>query len=641
MRVKGFFNSFLLLIIFLLGLSCFKKPKWHSDITIPLYAKFFSIRDFIDTSYFRINNDSSLHFYKAGKLDTFCLLDSIEIQNRLDSVYTRLPDFTFSNLASGNLLLQIPQIIPGLVLPETTVNINIPAFTRIFDTIIDVDNIRSVFVRSAILRISLWNFSHVPFDSVTCSISDISFIHFFGPDSMSGIEYTNRLENIQIDSMLNVQLKFASSGTGANLIPVSKYDSIRFYVKFDSVKIDSGSFRSLQPRTVRVTKQKIYTLPMNYQITISDLIFHEGDLSVTLHNGFPVACSVRVMVPELSFGDTLFVENFDSTNININLANRIYQNFSTDSTPLTLKTVVEFELGPQFVNFVSDNFVKVTCLTQNLKADSLAGRIRDTLKHSFPAETVRIKLPEILSNVNVVNAYANLTLVNAIWFPIYLTLNVCALNNNGDTLALDTTFYLERGTPQQPEIETPSINFTRFVNFHPENVIFRLHIASYEQGWMSRRSFNTATYEVASPMRLFLLADTVVFGPETLKINPDTREQIRKNAYGGIFNGLISNHFPASMSGELLLKNSVDDSIRLKISVPQGLTNNAGIVIAPVDSNISLALTESDTKIFADSLVKVSLYLFIPQTDTITVMGNDYFQVKNSYAKIKLGLPPE
>ncbi|MCX7784927.1 MAG: hypothetical protein N2201_01670 [candidate division WOR-3 bacterium] len=631
----------ILIFIFFLGFNCFKPPKWRSDITIPLYAKLFSIRDFIDTSYFRINNDSSLQFYKAGKLDTFCLLDSIEIRDRLDSTYTRLPDFTFSNLASGNVVLKIPQIVPGLVLPDTTVHISVPAFTRIYDTLLETDNIRSVFVRSAVLRISLWNFSHLPFDSVSCSISNISLINLLGPDSMAGVEFSHRIENAKIDSMFDVQIKFASSGTGTNLIPVSKYDSVRFYVKFDSVKIDSGSFRSLQPRTVRVTKQKIYTLPMNYQITISDLIFHDGDLSVTLHNGFPVACSVRVIVPELSFGDTLFVEDFDSTHIAIDLANRLYQNFSLDSTPLTLRTIIEFELGPQFVNFVSDNFVKVSCLTSNLKVDSLAGRIKDTLKHYFPAETIKIKLPDILSNVNVANAYASLMLINGVWFPIYLTLNMCALNNNGDSLVLDTTFYLERGTPQQPDIETPLINFTRFVNFHPDNVIFRLNIASFGHGWMSRHSFNTATYEVASPMRLFLQSDTVVFGPETLKIDKDTREQIRKNTYGGTFNGLISNHFPAGMSGELLLKNSFSDSVRIKIAVPQGLTNNAGIVMAPVDTNITLALSESETKIFADSLIKVSLYLYIPQTDTITVMGNDYFQVKNSYAKIRLGLPPD
>ncbi len=631
----------MLIIIFALGLSCFKKPKWRSDITIPLYAKFFSIRDFIDTSYFRINHDSSLQFYKAGKLDTFCLLDSIEIRDRLDSTYTRLSDFTFANLASGNLLLKIPQIVPGLVLPETTVNISVPAFNRIYDTIIDVDNIRSIFVRSAVLRVSLWNFSHLSFDSITCSISNISLINLLGPDSMAGVEFSHRLENVKIDSLIDIQIKFASSGTGTNLIPVSPHDSVRFYVKFDSVKIDSGSFRASPPRIVRVQRQKIYTLPMNYQITISDLIFHDGNLSITLNNGFPVPCSIRILVPELSFGDTLFVEDFDSIHIDIGLAHRVYQNSSSDSTPLTLKTIVEFELGLQFVNFVSDNFVKVSCLTSNLQVDSLAGRMKDTLKHNFPAETIRIKLPDILSNVNVVNAYANLMLINAVWFPIYLSLNICAINHSGDSLAMDTTFYLERGIPQQPEIETHLINLTRFINFHPEKVVFKLRIASYSQGWISRRSFNTANYEVACPMRLFLQPDTVILGPQTVKINRDTRERIRKNAYEGIFSGLISNHFPTRMSGELLLKNAINDSTRIKIAVPPGIINNAGVVTAAVDTNISLTLTESDIQIFTDSLIKVSFYLFIPQTDTITVMGNDYFQVKHSYAKIKLNLPPE
>jgi len=642
MKNKSLIIFFLTLFLAFQFTSCFKKPKWDTNTTIPLVSKLFTITSLIDTNNFIINNDSSINFYKTGRLDTIFPLDSIHIQDNNDSTHTSLSDFTFNNLVTSYIGLDAGEIT-GLPLPDTAIRIAIPTFNRDTIKILLLNNIENISIIRAVLRISVTNGTRLTFDSINCCLTNCEpiRIHLQTVDSMSMIEISQPLENINIDSILSFQIFLASNGTGAESILISKRDSVKFNITFDSLRINSGRFRASSPRTIRCAKERIYFLSSNYQIRVRDLMCRSGLLSVDLNNQFPVSTNLQVTIPELFLDTILPLPAFNITNFLIDLTNRNYHNTSQQLTPLTLRTVAEFPLDTTVIELGPQNLIGVIYSLTNLQIDSIAGTIIDTIAQKIAGDTVNIDIPDFLNRTQAVHAYAIVDITNAVAFPIDLQLNVVAKNTAGDSAVIDTIFSIIPGSPNIPQITSVTLNFTNLLNIHPNLAIINSKISSTGNGWMSRASYNTASYTIMSPLRVVLRADTVSFDPDTVRISEDVRNRIRDNMKSGTFFAHVQNHLPSAMSGKIILENSKFDSVPIRIAVPSAIIDNNGVVTTPVDTNITISLTEPDIKIFTDSLVKVTIMLYIPSTDTITITGRDYIKVIDSYAKIETELPPK
>jgi hypothetical protein len=159
---------------------------------------------------------------------------------------------------------------------------------------------------------------------------------------------------------------------------------------------------------------------------------------------------------------------------------------------------------------------------------------------------------------------------------------------------------------------------------------------------MNGSSYNTADYVITSPLQVVLRADTITYDPDTIKISEDARNTIRNNINSGIFFAHIQNHLPANLSGKLILENLQFDTVQIALTIPSGIVNDTGLVITPADTNLTITLSQQKVEdIFTDSLLKVYLTLYIPDTDTITITGYDYLKIVNSYAKIQTALPPK
>jgi hypothetical protein len=635
---------FLILFFVLQFISCFKKPKWDTNITIPLISKLFTITSLIDTNNFVINNDSSINFYKTGKLDTIFPLDSIRIQDNNDSTYTTLTDFIFNNLVSSRVGLDANEItrLP-FPIPDTSIRIPIPPFHRDTTKTVILNNIENISIIRAVLHIAVTNGTRLTFDSINCCLtnSEPIRIHLPAVDSLSTVEVSQILENIDIDSILSFQVFLASHGTGGESILISNHDSIKFNITFDSLRIHSGRFHAVSPRTIRSSKERIYFLSSNYQIQVRDIMCHSGLLSVELNNQFPVSTNLQVTIPELSLDTILFLPAFNITNFLIDLANRHYHNTSQLLTPLTLRTAAEFPLDTNMIELGPQNSIGVIYNLTSLQIDSIAGTILDTIEQTIAGDSVSIDIPDFLNRTQTVHAYATIDITNAVAFPIDLQLNVVAKNTTGDSAVIDTIFSIIPGSPNNPQITSITLDFNNLLNVHPNLAIINSKISSSGDGWMSRASYNTASYTIMSPLRVVLKADTVSFGPDTVRIGEDIRNKIRDNLKSGLFFTDVQNHLPSVLSGKIILQNSSFDSVPISIAVPSAIIDNNGVVTTPVDTNITISLTEPDIQIFTDSILKVTIRLYIPNTDTITITGRDYVKLVNSYAKIETELPPK
>lgn len=636
---RYFVPSLLCVILVVLGASCLKKPHWQTNVTIPLVSKSYSILDRLDTTLFRVNSDSSIQFFISGRLDTFALLDSVQIQNHGDTLETKLSDFVFNNLATSSIGLS-PEEITGLPLPDSTIHIPIPAFSRDVDKNLIFNNIGMASIRTGFLQVRITNGSRIPFDSINCSLSNLLLIHLQNIDSLSTIEFSQHLYNVSIESVASFHIFFASSGTGFDSIPISRHDSIKFFITFDSLRIDTCCFRSIPPRLVNSVKKRIYSLPSNYQIRISNLIFQDGQLTVNLNNQFPLDAVLQCSIPELSFDTSLQLPALNSINFGINLASRNYHNSSDSLTPVTLKTVSQFTLDSTFIYLGQGNSITVSYLINSIQIDSIAGTIIDTIQHRLTADSIHISLPDFLQRVEAVNAYAMLDITNAVAFPINIELTASAISSSG-SVAVDTTFSISPGTPVFPEITTIVLNFTPLFNVHPEYVLLNVDISAIGAGWMSQASYNTASYTITTPLQVILRADTINFSPSTVHISEKIRNVVRDYGDSSIFHAHIQNHFPARMAGDIILQNPIFDTVNIRLMIPSGIIDNNGLVITPADTDIAIPLNNLETRIFTDSVIKVSVILYIPNTSSITVSGRDYFKVVNSYAQIQTKMIPK
>jgi hypothetical protein len=636
MRLK----KILVCTILIFTLNCFKKPRWETNLTIPLISKTYTVSSLIDTSFFNINNDSTIDFYLTGEFDTIFPIDSIRISDRIDSSFTALSDFVIRNLSTDTIGLDASEIT-SLVLPDTTICIIIPAFTQQIERNCYLRDIGSILLTSGLVRVTINNNTRLIFDSAHCSLDGINIIEIPFIDSISKSEYTFALENIQLDSIMTFNIMLACHGSGTDSIPISRLDSLSFAITMDSLRIQSGSFRSIPPRMVQTTKTRIYSLPVNYQLRINDLRINSGQLQLAINNQFPFSCNSSINIPEFAFDTSLVITEFHTTNFLLDLTNRSYHNSSLDMTPVTLNYTLEFLLDSIFLSVDADNYYKINYQIINIQIDSIAATFIDTLQQTFSSDTIAINLPDFLSQVQTVNAQAMLEVTNAIAFPLLLNLNIQTKNVQGDSAVLDTVFFILPGTPTNPVASNLIVSFNNLININPIQAVLNANLASFGEGWLNRESFTTVAYTIMSPLQIILRADTIYFDPTQVNIAEDIRDIITNNIDTTTFYAQIQNHIPTRLAGQFIIENQIHDSVNININIPSGIINNLGYVTSPVDTNLAIVLSQQETQIFSDSIINVSVVIYLPDTDTIVITGRDYLKIANSYATIQTQIPPE
>jgi len=629
-----------LLFFFILAFNCFKKPSWETNLTIPLISRTFTVSSLIDTSFFNINNDSTIDFYLTGKLDTIFPIDSIRISDRIDSSFTALSDFVIRNLSTDTIGLDASDIT-SLVLPDTTILMTIPAFTQQIERNCYLRDIGSIFLTAGLVRVTITNNTRLIFDSAHCSLDGINIIEIPFIDSISKTEYSFALENIHLDSIMTFNIMLACHGSGEDSIPISRLDSLSFIITMDSLRIQSGNFRSIPPRMVQTVKTRIYSLPVNYQLRINDLKITTGQIQLAINNQFPFSCSASINITEFAYDTSLVLPEFQSTNFMLDLAGRLYNNPSSELTPITINYALEFLLDSTFIAITPDNYYKLNYEITNIQIDSIAATFIDTLRQTFASDPIAINLPDFLSQVQTVNALAMFEVCNALSFPMLLNLNMQTKNAQGDSAVLDTVFHILPGTPTNPVLSNLVVSFNNLININPNQAIVRATLASFGEGWLNRESFTTATYTIMSPLQVILRADTIYFDPTQVHIAENIRDLIINNIDTATFYAHLQNHIPARLSGQFIMENQTHDSVNININIPSGLVNNLGYVTSPVDTNLAIILSPQQTRIFADSIINVSVVIYLPDTDTITITGRDYLKIVNSYAVIQTLLPPK
>ncbi|MCS7259061.1 MAG: hypothetical protein NZ601_06870 [candidate division WOR-3 bacterium] len=627
------YKNFAWLIILVFSLSCFKRPRWQTNITIPLANnKKFKVIDLLDSSYFRINADSTIVFHYEGTWDSIFPIESLKINDRTDSTKILLRDFVIPNLDSTRITISISEIT-GLAIPESTIYAIIPSFNQTITKSIVFRNLAFLSLEKARIRITINNQTRLVFDTISCFFDGIELLSSVQVDSMTTSEHSIVLENFMLDSLQAFTVSISSRGT-SDSIPISANDSLIFIMALESLKINAGSFRSLTPRYLTFCKQKIHQLQTNYSLYLTDLQFASGRLILNLQNNFPFSCSITFKLCEFNIDTTLWITNFETIEMMFPL--RSYHNDSPNRTPMTLKYTILLPLDSNFVTISQEHHLKFSYQIQNITLEYLAATVLDTIHYTFFNDTISLNLPELTSHIYLKDIFLDIDFLNTLWTSFDLLIHVYAQNSQGETMVFDTCVFLNPGNLQYGTNNHFRFNFAQFFNFHPTvlNLNAQLLLIGETHLNLSRQSFVAGTYELNTPLVLQIIPDTLTFGPFDVTISEEIREKIINNIDSANFYSYFINHLPLSVFCKIILENSRSQKTFISLNIPSGLLNNSGVVYHPSEVNWHFPLSYNDVEILTDSLVRLSLEIYLPPSDTVKIMARDFFMLVNSYAVI-------
>lgn len=634
MKLKIFLTiSLLFAVTFIV---CFKRPKLQTEITVPLISQTLKVKELLDSNLINVNPDSSIELFYEAKIDTFRINDSLKVFDFSDTLSLSLSDFVIENLATANRTLTLAEM-NGFNLPDTT--IPFPPFdTTLYGQSLVLSNIEQLNIIDAVMKFEIINFTQLSFDSLHLTLSQIGS---FGLGPIAPNQTVTRREYLQnvnlADSIIWIDINIASPGS-VTPIRVGQNDSLRINVILDSVRFSSGTLR-IPANAMRANRLGVVSVPSNYRIHIDSVTFLAGNLDLTLQNQLPCPIQTLVQIKELDFDSTIYLPAVSSNHLTVDFFGRSYINHNPELTPLSCSTEVIVEPISQSIHFEESTGFNVAYSLVNPKSLNFTGTIFDTIRSRIRPDTLNLKFPQQLININIEQAELDAEIVSGLGFHALFYLNLNATNDRGDQIILDTIIGIEPGSPSNPRTTSLLLDMVPLMNILPSKIIFTGYRGVTGYGHAEAAAFFTGNYSFSTPLRLAFDSSTINLKQQEVNIEDKYRNDIERYLVSGEITAKYINHFPFGLAGELKLENPNTNAVIIPFRVPTPDINQlTGMVSTPKETTITITLTNDQVNIFKQNPLTASVSLFLPKTDTITLTVRDYFSVEHSYSKLKLNL---
>jgi hypothetical protein len=206
---------------------------------------------------------------------------------------------------------------------------------------------------------------------------------------------------------------------------------------------------------------------------------------------------------------------------------------------------------------------------------------------------------------------------------------------------MEETLVIAPGTPGTPAVSTTTIDVAPMVNIGPDRIVAFGRAGITGPGSASARDFFWGEVNVQGPLQVQILADTFSFGPWVVAVDSAKSPAVLDDVTEGEIVVRLINHLPLAMSGELSVWSRVGETASVALAVPEPQIDPVtGRVTSASDSTITSLLTLSQCRVFADTF-KAVVRLYVPTTDTITLMARDYLQVERSYSRLTVVTEPK
>jgi len=566
------------ILIFLISQCTFKAPKapsWETEVTIPLIAKQYTMKELAE-------KENNLSIDSTGLLEygTELTIPRHEIGNRLAmgpfSKETTLNIRKLKILSPGSHSFEYklndvyPQaeilhgqtaIIPPFDLSPISKNYpEIPLFHSIF---IDSGNVRITIRNNLIISLG------VPINVRLINLSDSSLIGetTFSEKITTGqsVSRTITLDNKTLRNQFVVQISGSSSGTEGVARFIDKNSSFTVEVMFSDLIVSEISTQNPQFN---------YTISDSIELTdsllIRDALVKKGQIEYLLRNDFEVIVHVVMLFPNIfteqgiALSETLHIVPKQSIEKTINLDGFHFKAIERDELD-HLKVTWTINLASEsdkIFTIRSLDAVEASIHLSRTAFSYLTGRLyRIPLKIDPPEKS--LKIPSELDSLKLAGALLNLRFRYNISFLMVTDLTLTAINAKGDSVSIR----LEKTLPAAPPGEQEKAfliqldNAAPLFNIVPTQIKLTGHILignRSEISTISEFDFAAGKLQLTVPLEFILPSQLVQSNPRAVTIDEDYREIIKDHIISGYAEVSIQNRLPLGPAVEILISPEID-----------------------------------------------------------------------------------
>ncbi len=638
-RKAGAFAAVLAGLVLLL-LACLHFPGWQTRLTVPVISHTVYARELLDSTLFRVGADSVMELYLEHDLDTIRPTDLFGTVEVSDTFSLMLDSFVLTPVLDLETGAGMDDII-GAAPPDSAL-MPVPAFRCEIPVSGSLPGIEHAEPAGGFVIARVENRTRVRLDTVRLELGGIGTFNLGPLDSMCAAAQRMELAGATLGSVLNGSMVLTGPGTGAESVWVRATDSVLVRVVIDSMRLRRGRIRPGDSTRMTARYAKTSYLHTRHRMRLDTALFGSGTIDFRLHNTMPLPLSVELCVEELGFDSAIDLGPGQRTEFPLELTGRGYRNRSPDSSRLTVCCFARVKPTGSFVNLDPSHGLEIEFDGRTETPDYLEGEALDTVWNTELHDTVAIDFPEQLAHLKFAHVWLHGTAVNAVDFAGVLEMTVTAVNPEAESTIARNTVVVNPGTPGQPEASSASSDIAGLFNIAPDRLFISSRAGLIGPGRAWSGSWLTGDVILQTPLRAKLIADTFRFGPWEIPIDSTVRPNSKRELKGAELVVHVVNHLPLAMTGRLLLWSPTADTAAVPIAVPEAqIDPGSGRVVAARDSTVRAELNAEQCRVFYAESFQAELELFVPTTDTITLMARDYFRVEKSYARLTVEIPPK
>jgi hypothetical protein len=629
LRVKGYHVSVALVSLALVGVFCLKPPampQWDVDANVPLYSGTFRLVDLLDSSYFRVQADSSVSFIIDVPFDTVRPGEALDVFAVDKSERIGLADFLIRAAARGDLSLSLSELA-GIAIPDSGTKARLPPFENAFGRECRLDRIEEAEITSGVVRVTCTNYTGLTFDSLVAqgALGTVCFRDLKPGDSRS---VRIDVGGIVVNSPMQLLFIAGSPGTGSDTILLKKADSISVGFEFDSLHL-SGARMQIPcvegRRTCRVG------LGAYKPFRIDSLQVSGGTCGMVIENQFAVPVNIGLEVPKLGFKSQYRIDAKASTSVDLDLTGLTLDNRTRVNSlfDFNVKAVPDTSCG--VVTLSKSDGIAVTYQTNNLKARRIAGEFREPVYVKSRLDTLP-RLPYGIRGLRVAAADLALDFESGIGFALEVCLKFTAWRDLVPVRTQGQSIVIAAGQPWSPVHTEQTIPLTDLINVGPDYITVEQVTRIMGQGSSDVSAFIAGRLTMSTPLRIAFVVDTITTPAKSIPMSESQRSLVNDHLVGAEATLQLANHLPIGFSGRLVIRpdsgtardpGTLVDSVVIPFGVPSGTLDHKGNCVGDGDTTLVTELDSADASLLRTWPLNARVIFELPNTDTVTVRTTD------------------
>ena len=590
-------------------------PKWDTEINIPIGDGTFYLRDILEDLDF-IKLDSIPEIWHTETLDTINIGENIKIYDSDEICSFNIGNFNIEDISSTKGKMTLAEI--WFDCPSESSRVPVPTTSTVH---LEYFNYISGFEWAAfsegeiVLRVR--SYLNLPIHFANIKVRDtygtVLVQDSFSVSANSDFYYTANLSGLYITSNLVFEIDVNTFGTGTDSVWVSPNDSVLAWIESQSPLVDSASARIPAMGISDTCKVALVT---DFE-TIDSLELREGFLNWTISNETQLSGNFDLAVPSIGFDTSFYMYPQDVRDIFIPLQNKVFQLAGTTIFDI----VSHFTTDSSFTTLTKDDSLLVQVALRDLEMQSIAGRIRDTMKVDFAEMDTTFGLPRGAGIIKFGDINLRLRLDNTMdKFNACLNLDIMANEYSRNFVlhfgpgATDTTFDIA------DIVNATLTGDSARISIGGEFSVFDSLSIPYD-------AYIFGEISIGIPFRFALNADTIYSDTLTNSTTIDTF--IAENLRVALLSVNLENRFPIGMGMRLVIAHE-PDTLSKTFAIPAApYEPTTGMATGEADTSLSIGLEEGEAYIFTKKPRYEWFELYIPGTsgDTVAIQASDYIRV--------------